>query len=136
MGTLYNLFSVTFYLSQMLYLKLDTFHLTGWLEVEDPQSAGVGGVCRGQLGRALQPQHRPHEGQQHGEQVTADCNLLQQLHNLYRITLHYYSGSRHFNHLKRDTLIQITSDVEDPDPEKDRSDISGGFCLKKAIQSK
>ena len=55
---------------------------------------------------------------------------------LFRITLHYYSGSRHFNHLKRDTLIQITSDVEDPDPEKDRSDISGGFCLKKAIQSK
>ena len=79
---MYNLFSVTFYLSQMLYLKLDTFHLPGWLQAEDPQSAGVGGVCRGQLGRALQPQHRPHEGQQHGEQVTADCNLVQQLHNL------------------------------------------------------
>ena len=40
----------------MLYLTLDsTFNFPGWLQAEDPQFAGVGGVCRGQLGRALQP---------------------------------------------------------------------------------
>ena len=45
----YNIWSIH------LTLIVNTLHFTGWLQAEDPQSAGVGGVCRGQLGRALQP---------------------------------------------------------------------------------